>query len=251
MNRSKPSQSTRSSHKVAFFDIDGTVFRSAVMFEVVDRMIQQGMLPKAASAAVLEAKDAWKNRQGKFETYNERFIHLMENDFAGVDVSEFETLAAEVIGEVKDHQYRYTRGLMEQFGDRGYALVAISGALQDVLEIYNRYLGFDYVYGGQLATRDGKFTGKPADESPYYDKSATVNRFLKENPRATLDDSYGVGDTESDAGFLKLVAHPIAFNPNRTLYEIAKREGWEIVVERKDVIYHLGGPAADDHLRVE
>lgn len=242
---------TKATQKVAIFDIDGTVFRSAVMFEVVDRMIQQGMLPGAASAAVLEAKDAWKNRQGKFETYNERFIHLMENDFDDVDVQEFETLAAEVIGEVKDHQYRYTRTLMEQFRDHDYALVAISGALQNVLDIYNRYLGFDHVYGGRLEVKGGKFTGQPADESPYYDKSATVERFLAECPHVTLDDSYGIGDTESDVGFLKLVTHPIAFNPNRPLYETAEREGWEIVVERKDVIYHIAEPAGDTHLKVE
>ena len=237
--------------KVAIFDIDGTVFRSAVMFEVVDRMIQQGMLPGAASAAVLEAKDAWKNRQGKFETYNERFIHLMENDFDGIDVQQFETLAAEVIGEVKDHQYRYTRTLMEQFRDRDYALVAISGGLQNVLDIYNRYLGFDYVYGGRLEAKKGTFTGRPLGSSPYYDKSSVVEQFLKQHPDVTLDESYGVGDTESDIGFLNKVIHPIAFNPNRELFDTALRNGWEIVVERKDVIYHIAEPAGDTHLRVE
>lgn len=236
--------------KVAILDIDGTVFRSAVMFEVVDRMIQQGMLPEAASAAVIEAKDAWKNRQGKFETYNERFIHLMENDFAGVDVQQFETLAAEVIGEVKDHQYRYTRGLMEQFRDRGYFLMAISGAQQKVLDIYNRYLGFDKIYGSELLVKDGKFTGE-FGASPYYDKSAVVEQFLVERPDITLDQSYGVGDTPGDVGFLKLVTYPIVFNPNRELFDSAMKEGWEIVVERKDVIYHINEPASDEHLRVE
>lgn len=243
--------STSSKKKVAIFDIDGTVFRSAVMFEVVDRMIQRGMLPKAASAAVLEAKDAWKNRTGKFETYNERFIHLMENDFDDIDVEEFKELAAEVIGEVKDHQYRYTRGLMEQFRDRDYILVAISGAQQIVLDIYNHYLGFDYVFGGGLEVRDGKFTGNPEGTSPYYGKSSVVATFLKAHPNVTLEDSYGIGDTESDVGFLEKVTHPIAFNPNRVLFDIAKQKGWEIVVERKDVIYHIAEPASDEHLRVE
>lgn len=224
--------------KVAFFDIDGTVFRSAVMMEVVDRMIAEGMLPRAITADLIEARNAWKNRQGKFETYNQRFIELMENEFEGVEVKPFETLAAEVIGEVKDHQYRYTHGLMQRFRKQDFILVAISGSLQNVLDIYNRYLGFDYVFGGQLKVVDGKFT-EEVIESPYYDKAETVRKFVAEHPDVTLTGSYGIGDTESDIKMLEQVTHPIAFNPNMGLYEEARQRGWEIVVERKDVIYHL------------
>jgi len=54
-----------------------------------------------------------------------------------------------------------------------------------------------------------------------------------------LDNSYGVGDTESDASFLKMVENPIAFNPNQNLKEIAEKNNWKIVVEKKDVIYDI------------
>jgi phosphoserine phosphatase len=40
-------------------------------------------------------------------------------------------------------------------------------------------------------------------------------------------------------GFLEMVHTPIAFNPNRSLFEVARRSSWPIVVERKDVIYNL------------
>jgi phosphoserine phosphatase len=48
-----------------------------------------------------------------------------------------------------------------------------------------------------------------------------------------------VGDTEGDVAFLELVTEPIAFNPNKELYRHAKRMGWKVVVERKDVIYEI------------
>jgi phosphoserine phosphatase len=47
------------------------------------------------------------------------------------------------------------------------------------------------------------------------------------------------GDTESDIPMLELVEIPIAFNPNKKLFEHAKARGWRTVVERKDVIYEL------------
>ena len=51
--------------------------------------------------------------------------------------------------------------------------------------------------------------------------------------------SVGYGDTMGDIDMLRLVEHPIAFNPEETLYNIAQQENWEIVVERKNVIYNL------------
>jgi len=55
----------------------------------------------------------------------------------------------------------------------------------------------------------------------------------------TLEDSYGIGDTESDVSLLELVKNPIAFNPNENLKVIAEKKGWRIVVEKKDVIYDI------------
>lgn len=48
-----------------------------------------------------------------------------------------------------------------------------------------------------------------------------------------------MGDTEGDVNMLNLVGKPIAFNPNLHLAKIAKKKAWQIVVERKDVIFEL------------
>ena len=58
-----------------------------------------------------------------------------------------------------------------------------------------------------------------------------------------------MGDTLSDVGFLELICTPIAFNPNRSLFEVTRRRCWPIVVERKDVIYNLQTPLEDPVLK--
>ena len=70
------------------------------------------------------------------------------------------------------------------------------------------------------------------------DKAKVLQRAVAKEG-LTLKDSYGVGDTESDIPLLKLVEHPVCFNPNQKLYTYAKHAGWPIVVERKDVVYKL------------
>ena len=38
---------------------------------------------------------------------------------------------------------------------------------------------------------------------------------------------------------LDIVEHPVAFNPDKGLYEAAVSHHWPIVVERKNVVYEL------------
>jgi phosphoserine phosphatase len=68
------------------------------------------------------------------------------------------------------------------------------------------------------------------------DKAKILKRAV-EKENLTLNGSIGVGDTESDIRFLKLVDNPICFNPNKKLFNYAKKKKWSIVVERKNVIY--------------
>lgn len=85
---------------------------------------------------------------------------------------------------------------------------------------------------------EDRFTGKINDLHLIANKANIVKRAL-EKEKLTLECSIGVGDTEGDISFLELVEQPICFNPNTRLYKHAKRMGWKIVVERKDVIYEL------------
>jgi phosphoserine phosphatase len=103
---------------------------------------------------------------------------------------------------------------------------------------YNKYLKFDAVYGSVYETDSaGVYTGKAIFE-PTIHKGHVVKQYVAEN-NLTLKDSYGIGDTESDAKFLESVSHPIAFNPNFNLRSIAEEKGWRIVVEKKDVVYEI------------
>ena len=55
----------------------------------------------------------------------------------------------------------------------------------------------------------------------------------------SLKDSIAVGDSDSDIPMLSYVEKPIAFNPSRELYEHAKLNNWDVVIERKNVVYKL------------
>ena len=54
--------------KVAFFDVDGTIFRSSLLIELVEGLIERGIFPSEVSKEFSRSKSAWENREGTYET---------------------------------------------------------------------------------------------------------------------------------------------------------------------------------------
>jgi len=84
-----------------------------------------------------------------------------------------------------------------------------------------------------------RFTGVCTDEHLIQNKANILKRIFERHPELSSEHSIAVGDTPGDIPLLEAVSRPICFNPNKLLYTHAKRMDWEVVVERKDVIYHL------------
>ena len=95
-----------------------------------------------------------------------------------------------------------------------------------------------YVAKKYEVDKNNKFTGKALFTDLIDNKNKILKRAV-EKESLSLKGSVGVGDTESDIAFLKMVERPICFNPNKKLYTRAKRSGWKVVVERKDMIYEI------------
>jgi HAD superfamily hydrolase (TIGR01490 family) len=224
---------------VAVFDIDGTVFRSSLLIELVDRLVMRGVFPGAAHDYYAKAKDEWLNRQGDYEPYIKKVVLAFAKHLKGTPYGDVADAAGEIIEEMRNRTYRYTRDLIAELKAKDYFLLAVSHSPKFIVDGFSFELGFDKSYGTFYDTgASNRFTGDIVDEHLIMNKAAILKRAV-EKEHLTFKDSVGVGDTESDVSMLSLVDEPIAFNPNRGLYRHAKQHGWKIVVERKDVIYEI------------
>ncbi len=115
--------------------------------------------------------------------------------------------------------------------------MAISHSPKELVDEFCRNWGFDKVYGRVYEVgKNGKFTRGTLYAELINDKAKILERAV-EKENLTLAGSVGVGDTESDIAFLELIENPICFNPNKALFGHAKSAKWQIVVERKDMVY--------------
>ncbi len=226
-------------NKLAVFDIDGTIFRKNLHFELINELAWLGAFPSDVRKRLTQVYTDWLEHEGTYETYRRSLVDLYAEHIRGVSEEKVREASHIVVPFHMKRTYIFTEGLIDRFRKEGYHIIAVSGSPIEIVEEYNeKYLGFDFVFGSVYGKDDeGRYTGDTVFE-PVLSKGEVVKTYASEHG-LSLDDSYGIGDTESDADMLRIVDHPIAFNPNRNLKHIAEEEGWRIVVEKKDVVYEI------------
>lgn len=230
----------RREHKpVAIFDVDGTIFRSSLLVELVELMVKEGILPKEVATLYQATHKKWLDREGGYAEYIESMVEAFYTHIKGVHYSDFADISKRIVANQGKHTYRYTRNLIKDLRTQGYFLLAISHSPKTILDHFCPRLGFHKTYGMiyEIGPED-RLTGEVVDKHLILNKAYIVKRAI-EKEGLTLEGSIGVGDTESDISFLELVENPICFNPNANLYRHAKLNDWKVVVERKDVVYEL------------
>ena len=225
--------------KVAFFDIDGTVFRSSLVIELIEALINAGVFPNDARDEYFDEYHAWRNREGEYDAYVNAVVRTFMGHIKGVHYGEFADIGREVVAQQSKHVYRYSRDLIKKLKAADYFLVSISQSPKTILDEFCRQHGFDKVYGRiyEIGPQD-RFTGAMVDVHLIENKANIVARVL-DKEAVTKKGSIGVGDTDGDIPLLESVERPICFNPNKRLHDHATRLDWDIVVERKDMIYEL------------
>lgn len=225
--------------KIAIFDIDGTIFRKNLQFELINELSWMDVFPRKVRDQIVSLYTDWLEHKGTYEQYREGLVSLYEKYIKGCKLTDVERASRGVVSFHQDRTYVFAESLIKKLRKENYHIIAISGSPIEIVKEYNKlHLHFDAVFGSVYGTNEkGIYTGE-TDYEPVKNKGSLVKQYVFEHG-LTLEDSYGMGDTESDASFLDIVENPIAFNPNEDLKAIAQEKGWRIVVEKKDVVWEM------------
>jgi HAD superfamily hydrolase (TIGR01490 family) len=225
--------------KIAIFDIDGTIFRKNLAFELINELAWMSVFPHSVRESLKRHYSSWLEHRGTYEQYRQALVEVYEKHIKDCSKEDVEKASRIVVSFHQDRTYVFAEELIKKLRKENYHIIAISGSPIEIVKEYNKqHLHFDKVFGSVYdMDENGIYTGA-TDYEPIKNKGEVLKQYVYEN-NLTLEDSYGVGDTESDASFLKVVENPIAFNPNENLKKVARENNWRIVVEKKDVIYEM------------
>lgn len=222
----------------AVFDIDGTIIRWQLYHALGDQLAKRRHISPEAFQRVRTARMDWKRRTGEdsFQQYEMELVGVFDEALTNLKVADFGRAAETVFEEYKDQVYTYTRDLIRELQSKNYLLFAISGSPSIIVQKLADYYGFDDFAATTYEAKDGHFTGHK--ELSLGRKPELLKALIAKHD-ADLQNSIAVGDSEGDITMLELVEHPIAFNPSKKLFRHACDRGWQVVLERKNVVYRL------------
>lgn len=220
----------------AAFDIDGTIFRWQLYHELFDAFVEEGLVSTGAATSVLEAREAWRERRADYESYEMTLVRAMTASIVGVEVERFNRIADTILKAKGHHIYKYTLDLLKDLKAKGYAIIAISGSYQQLVDRFAKLHDIDIAVGREHVVKNGRLTDRSSEIFGHKDK---VLKDIAERYDLDWHGSYAVGDSGGDIAMLEIVENPIAFNPDEKLKAKAIEEGWTIVVERKSIAYTL------------
>lgn len=237
------------SRPFAVFDIDGTVIRWQLYHAMVDALLRQGFIKSEQFESVRIARMNWKRRAGidSFREYEEELVKVFDTALKGLPMNMLEMATQTVFSEYKEQVYVYTRDLIHSLQKQDYLLFVISGSPSLIVKKLADYYGFDDFAATTYPAKNGYYTG---EKNLSIGKKGELLQGLIAKHRLNLAGSIGVGDSEGDIDMLELCERPIAFNPSRKLLDHARLKQWEIVVERKNVIYNMSISDGHYHLDV-
>ena len=197
--------------KLAIFDVDGTIFRRNLHFELLEELAYQGIFKKEIRSELVRIYGDWLNNEGTYEKYRKTLVRLYAENIKNCSVESVLQAAKKVALFNQKRIYIYTRDLIKNLKKTHFLLI-ISGSPVEIVAEYSGLLGFDAFFGSVYeADQAGFYTGRAVFE-PTLDKGKVVRDFALQKG-FSLEGSLGIGDTESDASFLELTEKSIAFNP--------------------------------------
>ncbi|WP_309711857.1 SDR family oxidoreductase [Pseudolysinimonas sp.] len=211
---------------LAVFDMEGTVVDSNIVQQYL--WVRSAGLRKAAWAGEVLGMLASVPGYLRAERRNRgEFIRTFLRRYEGMPVARLEKI---VEGGYGDTMRRHTsHEALEQIRlhkEAGHRTVLVSGSIGLLAKPFENL--FDDVVATTMHERDGVLTGyltKPpiVDES----RAAWLTRYAKEHG-ADLAASYGYGDSHADLGWLEMLGHPTAINPDPQLTKEAQRRHWPV-----------------------
>ncbi len=224
---------------VATFDVDGSLYRSNLLVDLTNQLVRQGSFQSGIIDQFRDAQIGWQveRHRESYVQYIDQLIGTYVQHLKGLSVDELNTAVKQVIRYSPGLMYVYGRELVRGLKDT-HQLVAISGSPVEVVRPFVQQLGIEDVHATTFEVNQGVYTGEVIHVGTR-NKDQTLKGMV-DRMNLSFQGSVAMGDTDSDISMLDLVQRPIAFNPNKELFEHALTEGWEIVYERKDMILHLG-----------
>lgn len=221
--------------KVLFLDFSDTLFHGCITWEYASYLKTKGILSDNCYLKFQKIINGYLTKKTDYE----KTVALVQNYFVqflkGQYISKHKELIDTFLEENKNLFYPFSFTLIEYFKERGFLSILVTAEPAFLIKKAAKFLNIDYSISTKFEIRNGIFTGKMLkllDKKE--DKLKAIKKFISDK-NVNLKNSWAFGDADADLEMLKLVAHPVAFNPKEGLKEYAKKNKW-LICNKKNIL---------------
>ncbi|NMB09760.1 MAG: HAD-IB family hydrolase [Tissierellia bacterium] len=229
----------------AFFDIDGTLTREALMIKHFKQLVKYEVIDESVwNEKIKPVYEAYDQRFKEYDSYLYLIAQIYKDKLKNINKYFNQYIAANVVDKNWNVVYKYTRNRIEYHKENGHLIFFISGSPDFLVEEMAKKYGItDYKGTTYLTDDNNNFTGELIQMWDSKSKRKQMLEFIDKYD-IDIEKSYAYGDTSGDFSMLKKMKHGIAINPTKELLELIRNDEKakntvDIIVERKDVIYNL------------
>lgn len=213
--------------KVAFFDVDGTIFRGNIIEPLMNSEVKDRLLGKQFADEVHNLHDLLKNNK---ITYDEASRKVVINWAGGLQGGNYNLIARHTEKFIKkniDNFYFFLKPLLTMIKN-SHDTIICTNEPQFVAEQISKIFGFTNFISTVFEVKNESFTGKVFKfNSTQLDKKNSVNKIIT-NYKRNL--SLAFGDSIGDLGMLDEVKNPICVSASLKLQQIALKKGWKLTL---------------------
>lgn len=212
----------------AFFDLDKTVIAKASMVAFGGPLYRAGLLSRWLLLRALYGQLVYL-WLGADEARLARMRNATLALTKGWDHEHISSIVAETLEQVIEPiVYDEALQLIRHHRDEGHLVVLISASPEEIVAPLGAYLGADLVIATRARLDDeGRYSGELEFYS-YGPAKAVAMTELAEERTLDLAASFAYSDSITDVPMLETVGHPVAVNPDRGLFRIARERDWEV-----------------------
>ncbi|MCP3058003.1 haloacid dehalogenase-like hydrolase [Myxococcus sp. K38C18041901] len=224
--------------RLAVLGLDGTLTPDTLGGLLVRELMARGVCDGDVGREFLAAVDRHDSGGQDFFGAVSDVHRGWERLFAGVAVPSVERAAEDVWAQARGRLFGFVRPLLQRLEAEGFLVALVSGGPIEMVNLVAQDLGIDVYRGAQMSIQRNRYTGQLLQGPGRSGGKPGILHELVALHQASLERSFAMGNSLSDAEILALVGFPLAFEPSAELADLAVSRGWSRV-DRHDVLHVL------------
>lgn len=218
--------------RIAIFDFDGTLYKKETFKLLIEHLKKHPTYSRNYPTFFRSIVPRYIGSKLKIYPEHKMRMQLMQSYVAALDrlsKEEIDRYFTDIAKVMRPHFNQVVINRLNEHRQNGLHLILVSGAFTSLLNQFKRDFHFDMTIGTNIPFLKGEVNKTELIDHIQGQRKVEKIKDILHDKDVNWKESFAYADSFSDLPVLNLVGHPVAVNPDKNLYDVAKKLHWEVI----------------------